>query len=151
MAMGFEMERFSVELVQSMSDAVVYADAQGLIQFWNSGATRIFGIAAADAVGQSLDIIIPAKLRQRHWDGYEKTMATGESRYEAGALLSVPAIRQDGSRISVEFTIVPFRDDAGQMAGIAAVMRDVTKQFEDMRALRKQLAAKMLASTATSP
>ncbi len=151
MAMGFEMERFSVELVQSMSDAVVYADAQGVIQFWNSGATRIFGIAAPDAIGQSLDIIIPAKLRQRHWDGYDKTMATGESRYEAGALLSVPAIRQDGSRISVEFTIVPFRDDAGRMAGIAAVMRDVTKQFEDMRALRKQLAERMLASKATSP
>lgn len=149
--MGFEMERFSVELVQSMSDAVVYADAQGVIQFWNSGAARIFGIAAADAIGQSLDIIIPAKLRQRHWDGYDKTMATGESRYEAGALLSVPAIRQDGSRISVEFTIVPFRDDAGRMAGIAAVMRDVTKQFEDMRALRKRLADKILASKATSP
>jgi PAS domain S-box-containing protein len=146
MAMGFEMERFSVELVQSMSDAVVYADAQGVIQFWNSGATRIFGIAAPDAIGQSLDIIIPAKLRQRHWDGYDKTMATGESRYEAGALLSVPAIRQDGSRISVEFTIVPFRDDAGRMAGIAAVMRDMTRQFEEMRALRKQVAQSLLAA-----
>ncbi len=144
--MEFLPERFSLELVQSMSDAIVYADAQGLIQFWNSGAVRIFGFAASEAIGQSLDIIIPEKLRHRHWEGYDKTMMTGESRYEAGALLSVPAIRKDGSRISVEFTIVPFRDGEGTMAGIAAVLRDVTQQFEEQRALRKQLAESMLAA-----
>jgi PAS domain S-box-containing protein len=140
--MYFDVARFSDILVRSMSDAVVYADAEGHIRFWNSGAERIFGFTEADALGQSVDIIIPEKLRKRHWDGFSKTMHTGESRYQAGALLAVPAIRKDGVPISVEFTIVPFHDEAGSMSGIAAIMRDVTKQLEEMRALRKQGMAK---------
>jgi PAS domain S-box-containing protein len=134
--MDFDFVRFSGILVNSMPDAIIYADAAGKIRFWNSGAERIFGFAEAEALEQSLDIIIPEILRQRHWDGFSKTMRTGESRFAAGALLAVPAVRKDGVRISVEFTIVPFRDEAGRMTGIAAVMRDVTKRFEEMRALR---------------
>lgn len=138
--MDFDFDQFSSTFVKSMADAVIYADAFGQIQVWNAGAERMFGFSQTEAVGQSLDIIIPQNLRQRHWDGYHKTMKTGESRYGAGDLLAVPAIRKDGSRISVEFTIVPFFDDHQQMAGIAAVLRDVTKKFEEMRALRKSLA-----------
>jgi PAS domain S-box-containing protein len=139
--MSLDLDRFAVALLTSMPDAVVYSDAEGLIQFWNKGAETIFGYTAAEAVGQSLDIITPENLRKRHWDGYEKTMSTGVTRYGAGDLLAVPAIRKDGSRLSTEFTIVPFKDDAGKMLGIAAIMRDVTKRFEEMRALRKAAAA----------
>ena len=142
--MSFDVERFSRVLLQTMSDAVIYSDAEGIVRFWNAGAERMFGFAESEALGQSLDLIIPENLRKRHWEGYDKTMSTGTSRYEAGALLAVPAIRKDGTRISVEFTIVPFHDDSGQMAGIAAVMRDVTKQFEEMRSLRKKLAQSMV-------
>jgi PAS domain S-box-containing protein len=138
--MNFNPDHFAIKLLNSMPDAVVYSDADGKIQFWNQGAETIFGFAASEAIGQSLDIIIPASLRKRHWDGYDVTMRTGVTRYGAGDLLAVPAIRKDGSRISTEFTIVPFRDDAGRMVGIAAVMRDVTKRFEEMRALRKAAA-----------
>ena len=145
--MSFDPDRFAIALLTSMPDAVVYSDAQGLIQFWNKGAETIFGFTAEEAVGQSLDIIIPENLRKRHWDGYEVTMRTGVTRYGAGDLLAVPAIRKDGSRLSTEFTIVPFKDDAGRMLGIAAIMRDVTKRFEEMRALRKVAAA---AGTASS-
>ncbi len=99
--------------------------------------------AQAEAVGQSLDIIIPQNLRQRHWDGFNETVRTGRSRYQSGSLLAVPAIRKDGARISVEFTTVPFRDDAERMVGIAAVMRDVTERFEEMKALRKAAAKAM--------
>jgi PAS domain S-box-containing protein len=84
--------------------------------------------------------MIPGNLRARHWDGFRETMRTGRTRYGAGDLLAVPALRKDGSRISVEFSIVPFRDGAGRMVGIAAVMRDVTKRFEEMKALRKAAA-----------
>jgi PAS domain S-box-containing protein len=136
--MDFDFARFSSILVSTMPDAVIYADAEGLIQFWNSGAERIFGFAEAETLGQSLDIIIPENLRRRHWDGFDQTMRTGESRYEAGALLAVPAVRKDGARISVEFTIVSFHDEAGRMAGVAAVIRDETKRFEEIRTLRKQ-------------
>jgi PAS domain S-box-containing protein len=119
-----------------MSDALVYADADGAIRVWNRGAVRIFGFTEAEAVGQSLDIIIPANLRERHWHGYRETMRTGQTRYGDGQILSVPAVRKDGARISVEFTIVPFADTNGQMTGIAAIMRDATKTFEELRALR---------------
>jgi PAS domain S-box-containing protein len=140
--MTFDPDRFAATLLASMPDAVVFSDADGLIRYWNQGAETIFGFAASEAIGQSLDIIIPEKLRERHWDGYRKTMSTGETRYGAGDLLAVPAIRKDGSRISTEFTIVPFRDETGRMLGIAAVMRDVTKRFEEMRALRAAAAAR---------
>ncbi len=138
--MEFDLENFSTALVTAMSDAVVYADADGAIRWWNGGAERMFGYSSEEAMGQTLDLIIPENLRARHWEGYYHTMETGETRYDGGALLSVPAIRKDGSRISVEFTIVPFRDDGGRMTAMAAVMRDVTKQFEEMRTLRKQVA-----------
>lgn len=129
---------FATRLLAGLPDAVVYADADGTIRVWNDGARRIFGFSAEEAVGQSLDLIIPQSLRERHWTGFSQTMRTGQSRYGGGDLLSVPALRKDGTRISVEFTIVPFRDEFGQMEGIAAVMRDVTARFEELRALRRQ-------------
>ena len=128
-------------VVRTIPDAVIYADAEGIIRFWNAGAERIFGFAAVDAVGQSLDIIIPANLRARHWDGFRQVMATGESRYGEGDLLSVPGLHKDGTRISLEFTIAALRDGAGRMQGVAAVLRDVTPRFEELRQLRKTVGA----------
>ena len=126
-------------VVRNIPDAVVYADAQGVIRFWNRGAERLFGFSETEAVGQSLDIIIPVNLRARHWEGYDQVMRTGESRYGEGETLSVPALRKDGTRISVEFTILAMRE-AGRIAGIAAVMRDVTARFEELKRLRKAAA-----------
>lgn len=134
--------RFAAALLAGMPDGVVYADAQGIIRFWNQGAVRIFGYTEPEALGRSLDIIIPESLRERHWHGYRATMRTGQSRYGDGQILSVPAMRKEGTRVSVEFTIVPFTDDAGQMIGIAAIMRDATARFEELRALRNELAAR---------
>jgi len=128
-------------IVRAAADAIVYADAEGVIRFWNAGAERIFGYAAAEAVGQSLDLIIPERLRARHWEGFHQVMKTGKSRYGAGDLLAVPAQRKDGTRLSVEFTIVPLRDPAGRMLGMAAILRDVTQRFNEMKALKEQLAA----------
>ena len=127
-------------IVREAADAIVYADADGVIRFWNGGAERIFGFAAAEAIGQSLDLIIPERLRERHWQGYRQVMQTGKSRYGAGDLLAVPAQRKDGTRISVEFTIVPVHDASGRMLGMAAILRDVTQRFNEMKALREQLA-----------
>lgn len=132
---------FAETLVARMPDAVIYSDRDGAIRFWNDGAARIFGYTAAEALGQSLDIIIPQGLRARHWEGYHETMRTGRTRYGSGDLLAVPALHRDGRRISVAFTIVPFSDAQGALEGIAAVLRDVTPQFEETRALRRELAA----------
>lgn len=127
-------------ILSTNADAIVASDENGIIRFWNPGAERIFGFSAAEAIGQSLDIIIPERLRKRHWSGYRHVMTTGESRYGHGDLLSVPGIRKDGTRISLEFTIVPLRDGDGRMSGMAAIMRDVTARFEEMRALKNKLA-----------
>jgi PAS domain S-box-containing protein len=134
-----DLASFCSALVQQMSDAVIYADSEGHICFWSPGAERIFGFTSAEATGQSLDIIIPPSLRKRHSAGYAQTMRTGQTRYGAGDVLAVPALREDGTRISIEFTIVPFHDAAGSILGIAAVLRDVTKRFDEMRNLRQQV------------
>ena len=148
--MELDPDQFADRLVSGMPDAIVYADAEGVIRRWSRGATRIFGFAEAEALGRSLDIIIPENLRERHWQGYRATMRTGKTRYGDGQILSVPAMCKDGARISVEFTIVPLSDDSGQMVGIAAIMRDTTARFEELRALRRQLAAHQAANPAES-
>ena len=136
---AIDIERFALTLAREAPDAIIYADSQGVIRFWNHGAERVFGFAEGEALGQSLDIIIPERLRARHWAGYRATMRSGVTRYGAGEILAVPATHKDGRRISVEFTVLPFPDEAGRMIGIAAILRDVTARFEEMRALRAQL------------
>jgi PAS domain S-box-containing protein len=133
-----DVDRFYRTLAREAPDAIVYADAAGLIAFWNKSAERIFGFSEAEAVGKSLDIIIPENLQKRHWDGFAETMRTGKTRYGTGDVLAVPALRKGGARISIEFTILPFYDRAGRILGIAAILRDVTKRFEEMKALRRQ-------------
>jgi PAS domain S-box-containing protein len=127
-------------ILSGRSDAIIAADREGIIRLWNPGAQRLFGFGDPEALGHSLDLIIPERLRQRHWDGFRQVIRTGQSRYAETDLLSVPAVRKDGSTISVEFTITPLRDAAGQIIGMAAVLRDVTKQFQEMRALKRKLA-----------
>jgi PAS domain S-box-containing protein len=124
----------------SEADAIIAADNDGIIRFWNAGAERIFGYSRGDALGQSLDIIIPERLRERHWTGYRHVMATGTSRYGRGDVLAVPGLRKDGSRLSLEFTITLLRDEYGRIAGMAAILRDVTARFEELRKLKEKLA-----------
>jgi PAS domain S-box-containing protein len=140
MSLPIDIDRFCRTLIREAPDAIIFADAEGVIRFWNHGAERIFGFAETEALGQSLDIIIPDNLRVRHWEGFSATMRTGSTRYGSGEILAVPALRKDGKRISIEFTIVPFRDNHARMIGIAAMLRDVTARFEELRALRRQLA-----------
>ena len=135
----FDVDRFSRVFAREVPDAIIYADAEGRIRFWNKGAERIFGFLESETVGQKLDIIIPEHLRKRHWDGFMRTMQTGKTRYGAGDVLEVPALRKDGKRISVEFSMLPFHDENGSMIGIAVVLRDVTERYNAMKALREQL------------
>jgi PAS domain S-box-containing protein len=128
-------------LLAAASDAIIATDRDGVIRFWNPGAQRIFQYAEGEAVGQSLDLIIPERLRARHWNGWRHFMETGQSRYGEGDMLAVPGMRKDGSRVSLEFTIVPLKDGGGDIAGVGAVMRDVTARFEELRELRQRLAA----------
>jgi PAS domain S-box-containing protein len=128
----------SEALLAAASEAIVATDGDGTIWFWNPGAERIFGYASTEVTGRSLDIIIPERLRARHWEGFRKVMAGGRSRYGEGDVLAVPGIRKDGGTISLEFTIVPLRDLDGRMIGMGAVMRDVTARFNELRMLRRK-------------
>ena len=96
--MKLDKDEFARTLVAGMPDAIVHAGEAGTIQVWNAGAARMFGFTEQEALGQSLDIIIPTNLRDRHWAGYRETMRTGRTQYDSGQTLSVPAIRKDGSR-----------------------------------------------------
>lgn len=138
----FDPESIVKALLQSQGDAIVVCDREGIIRLWNPGAVRIFGFTEDEAVGQTLDIIIPERLRARHWEGYDRMMRTGQSRYAGGDLLSVPSHRNDGTKLSIEFTIVPIKDAQGQVTALAAIMRDATARFEEMKALRHRLREK---------
>ena len=129
----------SQQILTLAPDAILFADREGIIRLWNQGAERIFGCSAEQAIGQSLDLIIPEKLRDRHWEGYHKTMATGETRYGT-EMLAVPAKHQNGSKLSTEFSIVLLSDDNGKPLGVAAIMRDITERRQQEKELRDRLA-----------
>ncbi|MCK4509688.1 MAG: PAS domain S-box protein [Desulfuromonadales bacterium] len=136
---NFNSPALSQQILALAPDAILFADREGIIRLWNQGAERIFGCSAEEAVGQSLDLIIPEKLRARHWEGYHKTMATGETRYGT-EMLAVPAMHQNGSRLSTEFSIVLLSDDDGKPFGVAAIMRDITERRQQEKELRDRLA-----------
>lgn len=139
--MAYDHEWLCRRIVEDAPDAIIFADRDGVIRLWNSGAEAVFGYQSEEAVGQSLDLIVPERLRKRHWDGYHRVMATGVTRYGRGELLAVPAHGKDKPRISVEFSIVMLRDAAGRPLGIAAILRDVTQRWQEQRQLRERMAA----------
>lgn len=126
------------QIVEKAADAIIFADRDGIIRLWNAGAEAIFGYAAEEVLDQSLDLIVPEKLRNRHWEGYHKVMATGKTKY-GKETLAVPAITKGENRISIEFTIVLVTDDSGEPLGTAAVIRDVTERFLKQKELKKRL------------
>jgi PAS domain S-box-containing protein len=128
------------QIVDQAQDAIIFADLDGVIRLWNAGAEAIFGYRTDEAVGRTLDLIIPTQLRARHWSGYRQVMATGLTRY-GREVLAVPALRKDGTRISLEFTIILLRDAAGDLLGPAAILREVTGRWQRDKALKERLAA----------
>jgi len=126
------------QIIENSQDAIMFADRDGIIDLWNSGAEAIFGYKKEEVRGKSLDLIIPEKLRQRHWEGYHTVMKTGESRY-GKELLKVPAIRKDGTSISVEFTILLVRNLRNEIMGTAAIIRDVTERWKQEKELKQKI------------
>ena len=135
---AYTQEWLCQQIVEKAADAIIFADREGTIRLWNSGAEVIFGYSPEQALGQTLDLIVPEKLRERHWEGYRQVMASGITKYGSD-VLAVPAIRGDNSRISVEFTIILLIDSAGEPLGTAAIMRDVTERWQKEKDLKKRL------------
>ena len=127
-------------IIAASSDAIMFSDCEGIIRIWNSGSERMFGFSSDEALGQSLDLIIPENLRGRHWDGYHRVMQSGSSRYSTD-LLSAPALRKDGTRLSTEFSMVMVKDDDGAMVGVAAIIRDVSARWQREKELKERIKA----------
>ena len=125
-------------IVEDSPVAILFADRDGRIRLWNTGAEAMFGYTAGETLGQSLDLIIPERQRARHWEGWEKVMATGVTRYGRD-VLAVPAMRKDGSRISIEFNILLLRTDAGEILGAAALIQDVTARWQREKEMKARL------------
>lgn len=125
-------------LLESSADGVVVTDSAGIILHWGTGAERIFNYPVEEAVGRSLDLIVPEPHRARHWEGFQRVMKSGVTRYGAGDVMAVPAMTRDGRRISIEFTLVLTRSEH-EVTGTIAVIRDVTERFEELRRLRRAL------------
>jgi len=131
-----ELEQAGMQALLNIPDAVVLCDRKGIITFWNDGAARIFDYSATQALGQSLDIIIPERLRERHWNGYFAMLKTGKSACQASELLNVPALTRLRQTISIQFTVAPISDSNGRVTGILSIMRDITETREELRRLR---------------
>lgn len=126
------------QLVEAVGDAIMASDASGAITLWNPACERMFGHTEAEALGKSLDLIIPQRQQQRHWEGYHKTMQTGVTRY-GNDVLRVPAVHKDGHTLSIAFTVAMLHGSDGKVSSIVAVVRDESARFAEDRALRKRL------------
>ena len=128
------------QLLMAIGDGVVVADADGKIVFWNPGAERIFGFSESDAIGQTLDLIVPERQRERHWQGFDKTMHTGQTRY-GNELLRVPALHKEGHPLSIAFTVAMLHAADGKVSAIVAIVRDETKRWDEEREMRARVKA----------
>jgi PAS domain S-box-containing protein len=126
------------QLIEAVGDAVIVADANEKIVLWNPAATRIFGYTEQEALGKTLDLIVPERQRQRHSEGYSKSMETGTTRYGT-SLLKVPAKHKDGNTLSIAFTVGMLFDSEKKANGVVAIIRDETARFAEERALKKRL------------
>jgi PAS domain S-box-containing protein len=137
------------QLFNVLGDAVVVADPNGNIVGWNAAATRIFGFSEAEALGSSMTLIIPERLRHRHNVGFDKSMETGTTRY-GSELLKVPATHKDGRTLSIAFSVAMLFDESHKVTGVAAVIRDETARWLEDRELKKRLASYEAKSAAVS-
>jgi PAS domain S-box-containing protein len=126
-------------LVQAAGDAIIAAGTDGKILLWNPAAERMFGFTAEEALGHALDLIIPERLRARHWEGYRRVMRTGQTHYGT-EVLRVPALHKNGHTLSIAFTVAMLHAGDGGIQAIAAIVRDETARWEEERALRRRLA-----------
>ncbi len=139
MTSNLSQEQLCQQLVSEARDAIIFADREGIIRLWNRGAAEIFDHPEKTALGQSLDFIIPEPLRERHNQAYQRVMASGQTNY-GRELLAVPGLRQDGTRISLEFTITLIKDNQGRALGAAAIIREVTSRWQQEQERQKRLA-----------
>ncbi|MEK9803657.1 MAG: PAS domain-containing protein [Curvibacter sp.] len=139
MSASSPLESVAALILRSMPEALIFCDLQGTIRVWNGGAEKVFGWSAAEAVGQSLDLIIPERMRKAHWEGFDQAIARGGVKPGRTSMIT-RSLHKTEEFIYVDMSFEMVRDESGQMIGSLAVARDATRRFNDEKALRKQLA-----------
>ncbi len=119
MAMALEQTARPVELE---TRAAIVADRDGVILEWNRAAETIFGYTAAEAIGQSIEIVVPEEERADHWRGYRRVFASNRINYSPDHILDIEGVRRDGSRVALDAMLQPLRDDSGQIVAITALV-----------------------------
>jgi PAS domain S-box-containing protein len=137
--MSTPFDTLAPHILRSMPEALIYCDLKGIIQIWNAGAERAFGWTAAEAIGQSLDLIIPERMRKAHWDGFNQAIARGGVKPGRSAMIT-RCLHKTHEFIYAEVSFEMVRDESGQMIGSMAIGRDATARFNEEKALRKQVA-----------
>jgi PAS domain S-box-containing protein len=128
-------------IVACSPDAILICDPRGVVRYWNAAAERVFGFGPAEAIGASMELIIPERLRAKHWAGWKETMRTGFTHYREGQLLAVPATTKDGRRISIEFSIQLVKGADNRIEWVVAIIRDVTERYGREKAMRAEMSA----------
>ena len=119
-------------------DAIIFADRDGVIQLWNIGAEVLFGFPAAEIIGSTLDVIIPERFRQAHWEGFRRAVASGHTRH-GGSVRTTRAVHKSGRKLYVDLTFGLVKDDSGSVIGSVAVGRDCSVRYLAEKALRERL------------
>jgi PAS domain S-box-containing protein len=127
------------QVVECIGDAMIIVDAHEKIVLWNPAATRIFGYSEEEALGNTLDLIVPERQRHRHNEGCRKSMDTGITRYGT-SLLKVPALHKSGSMLSIAFTVGMLFDEHQKVNGIVAMIRDETERYALENTLKQRIA-----------
>jgi PAS domain S-box-containing protein len=122
-------------ILEQTTDALIYADSEGTIRRWNPAAAALFGFGVHEAVGHSIDLIIPEHLRAAHWHGFNKAVAAGTTRL-AGRPSLTRAVHKSGAKLYVEMTFALVKDDDGRVIGSVAIARNATERVERERAAR---------------
>jgi PAS domain S-box-containing protein len=133
------LETLAAPVLRSVPEAVIFCDLQGLIRIWNPGCEKVFGWSATEALGQSLDLIIPERMRKAHWDGFNQAVARGSVKPGRTAMIT-RALHKTREFIYVDMSFELVKDGEGHVIGSVAVARDATQRFQEEKALRKQLA-----------
>ena len=115
--------RWLASIVESSDDAIVSKNLDGIITSWNSGAERIFGYSASEAIGQPITLVIPQD-RQ----GEEREILTRIRRGERVDHFETVRQRKNGVMIVVSLTVSPVKDADGRIVGASKIARDITEQ-----------------------
>jgi PAS domain S-box-containing protein len=127
-------------IVEGMSEAMIFSDPAGVIRLWNPGAQALFGYTPDEAFGQSLDLIIPERLREAHWKGFHRAMQQGVTAHGRVSIIT-RSLHKEGGQLYVDMSFAVVRNQAGETIGSVAIARNATERHLQEKSLRQQLAA----------